>query len=45
MPFNLSKLHMPNLKDLKESTNNLDYVVAEIEKHISIFMKIFVYIK
>ncbi|KAE9522534.1 hypothetical protein AGLY_017070, partial [Aphis glycines] len=30
--FNLSKLQMPSLKNLKESTNNLDYVVAEIEK-------------
>jgi len=30
--FNFSKLQMPSLKNLKESTNNLDYVVAEIEK-------------
>jgi len=30
--YNLSKLQMPNLKNLKESTNKLDYVVTEIEK-------------
>jgi len=32
IPFNLSKLQMPNLRNLKESTNKLDYIVTEIEK-------------
>lgn len=32
IPLKLSKLQAPNFKNLRESTNSLDYVLTEIEK-------------